>query len=299
MDQVSVEKKKKKEEEKRKPPPSTPIFNYQGMDSVSDGFASLPKELVAKIIRLVVLEGKSWNEKLCLIHPLAMLNWHFAQSVKKDPVLCSLMRSACVLNDETRKFRKKRILFLGQGGVGKLTLMMRFYQGEYIQEFDPQISCWDFEGWIKQSVFGFEKMMICSTILNCSPQEVRFIELSIIETQPGGVLAFCYSNAASFDYIENLIQFVHERYFDCEIGNVKTYKFVLVQLKADLEDSDIPEERVEKLKQSLNCQSFVVSSKWNQNVEELFQHCAEIGSFVDEEKQKDKEKEKPKNCVIF
>jgi GTPase SAR1 family protein len=269
------------------------------MDSASDGFASLPKELVAKIIRLVVIEGKFGNEKLYLIHPFALLNWHFAQSVKKDPVLCSLMRSACVLKDETRKFRKKRILFLGEGGVGKLTLMMRFYQGQYIQEYDPNISCWDFEGWIKQSVFAFEKMKLCSTILNCSPQQNQFIELSITETQPGGVLAFCYSDAASFDYSENLIKILHQNYFDCEMGNVKAYKFVLVQLKADLERSDIPEERVEKLKQSLNCESFVVSSKWNRNVEELFQHCAEIGSFVDEEKKKDKEKGKPKNCVIF
>lgn len=164
-------------------------------------FSSLPPEVLAVILQKV-LAGHPYRVRLHLLRQLVGVERCFWLSVKKNPQLRSLMLNAVLAQSEgPRGF--KRIYLMGPGGVGKLCLCFRFFQDVFASEMDPNISCWDFDGWRMVTAVEGERITLAVTLE--SQNEFDSIrEKNLIEMGKGTVLAFCFAidDEKSFQAVE-------------------------------------------------------------------------------------------------
>jgi len=152
-----------------------------------------------------------------------------------------------------------RLVVVGDGGVGKSALSIRFVQGNFINHYDPTIEA----NYRKQVNVDNDAVLL--DILDTAGQE----EYSVLREQymrMGDAFLLVYSivNPQTFSAVSRLhaqaLKFARSK-----------PSFVIVGNKCDLEkDRAVTTQEGKELADGLSCAFFEVSAKMNKNVTEAF-----------------------------
>mmetsp|Transcript_968 Transcript_968/g.1484 ORF Transcript_968/g.1484 Transcript_968/m.1484 type:complete len:286 (-) Transcript_968:493-1350(-) len=158
-----------------------------------------------------------------------------------------------------------KIIVVGNGGVGKTSMIKRFCKGEWTEGYKKTIGV-DFlekEQFIK-GVGESMKLMLWDT---AGQEEFDAITRAYYRGAGACVLAFSTVDRQSFDDVENW-----RRKVEAEVGQIP---MCLVQNKIDLIDSAVmTTEEAENLARKLNLRFYRTCVKDNVNVSEVFDYLA-------------------------
>ncbi len=153
-----------------------------------------------------------------------------------------------------------KILIIGESGVGKTCLLLRFTEDSFTTTFLTTIGI-DF----KIKIINLENKLIKLQIWDTAGQErFRTITKTYYKGAHGIILTYDVTDQDSFKNIRNWIKQIEAN----AQGNVKR---VLVGNKCDKPDRVVTEEEGKKLADDFNMSFFETSAKTNQNVNEVFQ----------------------------
>jgi len=152
-----------------------------------------------------------------------------------------------------------RLVVVGDGGVGKSALSIRFVQGNFVHHYDPTIEA----NYRKQVTVGEDSVLL--DILDTAGQE----EYSVLREQymrMGDAFLLVYSiiQPQTFSAVSRLhaqaLKFARQKPV-----------FVIAGNKCDLEkERSVTTQEGKELADGLACQFFEVSAKMNKNVTEAF-----------------------------
>ena len=179
-----------------------------------------------------------------------------------------------MLNDIYIKKIKRKIIILGEGGVGKTTLLHRYVSNIFMDSTKMTIGT-DF--FIKKVDLSIDNAVYQLTLLLwdfAGQERFRFILNEYIKGAEGIILAFDLSRIATLYRIKNWIGLLKEGgvWGDPEI------KFFLLGTKKDLIADDpapISQEKIDEFKEEFNVDSYFETSSQNGlGVEEFFNYVA-------------------------
>jgi len=178
-------------------------------------------------------------------------------------------------NDSNIKKIKRKIIILGEGGVGKTTLLHRYVNNVFVDSTKMTIGTDFFIKKVDISNVNAEKYQLTLLLWDFAGQErFRFILNEYIKGAEGIILAFDLSRIATLYRIKNWIGLLKE---GGVWGDLDT-KFFLLGTKKDLAIDDstlITPEQIEEFKQKFNADSyFETSSQSGLGIEEFFNFVA-------------------------
>lgn len=152
-----------------------------------------------------------------------------------------------------------KILVIGDGGVGKSSLVKKYINGTFrdnyieTQAIDPY-----------STYEEIDDHKIHLNIVDCGGQDRFSLSRSMFfKGAMGSVVCFDLTRQASFDNLENWIQ--------ASLKGSNKQKLLLVGLKADLEDyREVSVEAITTLSNQYNAEYFEISSKSHESVNEIF-----------------------------
>ena len=154
-----------------------------------------------------------------------------------------------------------KILIIGESGVGKTCLLLRFTEDSFTTTFLTTIGI-DF----KIKIINLENKLIKLQIWDTAGQErFRTITKTYYKGAHGIILTYDVTDQDSFKNIRNWIKQIEAN----AQGNVKR---VLVGNKCDKPDRVVTEEEGKKLADDYSMSFFETSAKTNKNVTEVFYH---------------------------
>ena len=154
-----------------------------------------------------------------------------------------------------------KILIIGESGVGKTCLLLRFTEDSFTTTFLTTIGI-DF----KIKIINLENKLIKLQIWDTAGQErFRTITKTYYKGAHGIILTYDVTDQDSFKNIRNWIKQIEAN----AQGNVKR---VLVGNKCDKPDRVVTEEEGKKLADDYTMSFFETSAKTNKNVTEVFYH---------------------------
>ena len=154
-----------------------------------------------------------------------------------------------------------KILIIGESGVGKTCLLLRFTEDSFTTTFLTTIGI-DF----KIKIINLEDKLIKLQIWDTAGQErFRTITKTYYKGAHGIILTYDVTDQDSFKNIRNWIKQIEAN----AQGNVKR---VLVGNKCDKPDRVVTEEEGKKLADDYSMSFFETSAKTNQNVSEVFNY---------------------------
>ena len=154
-----------------------------------------------------------------------------------------------------------KILIIGESGVGKTCLLLRFTEDSFTTTFLTTIGI-DF----KIKIINLENKLIKLQIWDTAGQErFRTITKTYYKGAHGIILTYDVTDQDSFKNIRNWIKQIEAN----AQGNVKR---VLVGNKCDKPDRVVTEEEGKKLADDYSMGFFETSAKTNKNVTEVFYH---------------------------
>ena len=152
-----------------------------------------------------------------------------------------------------------KILIIGESGVGKTCLLLRFTEDSFTTTFLTTIGI-DF----KIKIINLENKLIKLQIWDTAGQErFRTITKTYYKGAHGIILTYDVTDQDSFKNIRNWIKQIEAN----AQGNVKR---VLVGNKCDKPDRVVTEEEGKKLADDYSMSFFETSAKTNKNVNEIF-----------------------------
>ncbi|CAI9728799.1 ras-related protein Rab-23 [Octopus vulgaris] len=157
-----------------------------------------------------------------------------------------------------------KIVVVGNGGVGKSSMIQRYCKGIFTQEYKKTIGVDFLE---KQIIVGTQNihLMLWDT---AGQEEFDAITKAYYRGAQICILVFSTVDRESFEAIEGWKQKVEE-----EVGSIIT---VIVQNKIDLIDEAVVQiQEAEALSQKLQLRFYRISVKDNLNVNEVFRYLAE------------------------
>jgi len=180
-----------------------------------------------------------------------------------------------MLNDTNIKNIKRKIIILGEGGVGKTTLLHRYVSNIFVDSTKMTIGTDFFIKKVDISIDNTDKYQITLLLWDFAGQErFRFILNEYIRGAEGIILAFDLSRVATLYRIKNWIGLLKE---GGVWGDSKT-KFFLLGTKKDLVTDDpslISPEKIDEFREKFNADSYFETSSQNGlGVEEFFNHVA-------------------------
>ena len=156
-----------------------------------------------------------------------------------------------------------KILIIGESGVGKTCLLLRFTEDSFTTTFLTTIGI-DF----KIKIINLENKLIKLQIWDTAGQErFRTITKTYYKGAHGIILTYDVTDQDSFKNIRNWIKQIEAN----AQGNVKR---VLVGNKCDKPDRVVTEEEGKKLADDYSMSFFETSAKTNKNVTEVFYHLS-------------------------
>jgi len=161
-----------------------------------------------------------------------------------------------------------KIIVVGNGGVGKTSMLRRFCKGDFTQDYKKTIGT-DF---MEKNVYSKHTDQVVNLMLwDTAGQEVfNALTAAYYRGSGGCVLAFSTVDRDSFMAVEKWKDKVEAQ---CGKGNVQ---MVIVQTKVDLmETSAVSNAETEALAKKLNIAFFRISTKDNFNVANVFEYLAE------------------------
>ncbi|MBA7577094.1 hypothetical protein ES708_18940 [subsurface metagenome] len=178
-------------------------------------------------------------------------------------------------NETNIKKIKRKIIILGEGGVGKTTLLHRYVSNIFVDSTKMTIGT-DF--FIKKvDIFNdnADKYELTLLLWDFAGQErFRFILNEYLKGAEGIILAFDLTRIATLYRIKNWIGLLKE---GGVWGDPKT-KFFLLGTKKDLITDDpapISQDQIEEFKEKFNAESYFETSSQNGlGVEEFFRYVA-------------------------
>ncbi len=165
---------------------------------------------------------------------------------------------------DTDKKRLFKIVLLGDGGVGKTSLIHRFVSRTFYRDYKMTIGS---DLLMKEVQIG--EYTVKLQIWDIAGQaRFKFLQKSFYRGSAGAVLVFDLSSKNTFDpQIMNWLDNLHEG-----AGKVPV---VLVGNKVDLSDNrEIPQERAEEIAKKLTFPYLETSAKTGENVDALFHQIA-------------------------
>ena len=154
-----------------------------------------------------------------------------------------------------------KILIIGESGVGKTCLLLRFTEDSFTTTFLTTIGI-DF----KIKIINLENKLIKLQIWDTAGQErFRTITKTYYKGAHGIILTYDVTDQDSFKNIRNWIKQIEAN----AQGNVKR---VLVGNKCDKPDRVVTEEEGKKLADDYSMNFFETSAKTSKNVTEVFYH---------------------------
>jgi len=180
-----------------------------------------------------------------------------------------------MLNENNITKIKRKIIILGEGGVGKTTLLHRYVSNIFVDSTKMTIGTDFFIKKVNTSNDNADKYQLTLLLWDFAGQErFRFILNEYIKGAEGIILAFDLSRVATLYRIKNWIGLLKE---SGVWGDPKT-KFFLLGTKKDLivdEPAPISYDQIEEFKQNFNADSyFETSSQSGLGVEEFFNYLA-------------------------
>ncbi len=179
------------------------------------------------------------------------------------------------MSDTSIKKIKRKIIILGEGGVGKTTLLHRYVSNIFLDSTKMTVGTDFFIKKVDISIDNADKYQITLLLWDFAGQErFRFILNEYIRGAEGIILAFDLSRVATLYRIKNWIGLLKE---GGVWGDSKT-KFFLLGTKKDLITEDsiiISSEEIEKFREKFNVDSYFETSSQNGlGVEEFFNFLA-------------------------
>ncbi|QEE15338.1 Rab family GTPase [Promethearchaeum syntrophicum] len=180
-----------------------------------------------------------------------------------------------MLNDSNIKKIKRKIIILGEGGVGKTTLLHRYVNKVFVDSTKMTIGTDFFIKKVDITLDNADKYQMTLLLWDFAGQErFRFILNEYIQGAEGIILAFDLSRVATLYRIKNWIGLLKE---GGVWGDSKT-KFFLLGTKKDLVTEDpsiISSDQIDEFKEKFNADSYFETSSQNGfGVEEFFNYLA-------------------------
>ena len=161
--------------------------------------------------------------------------------------------------------RKFKIVFLGEGRVGKTSIGLKWCEGS----FDPQRRSTVQAGFYTKNVESSQGLVEINLWDTAGQEEYHAVAPIYYKDSQAAILVFSVVDQISFDKI---VQW-HNELINLRGDSVK---IVVVANKIDLVDQRvIPYNKGEDYARSINCQYFEVSARTGQGIPALFQYLVE------------------------
>jgi len=160
--------------------------------------------------------------------------------------------------------RRIKVLLIGESGVGKSNLLLRFADNSFSPSFISTIGI-DF----KEKNVDIDDKVIKLQVWDTAGQErFRTIVAAYYRSAQGVILVYDVTDARSFNNVKSWIQNIHQ---NCTEG----IRIILVANKIDLKDMRIiDEDRGKELALQYGIEYFETSAKTGANVETAFAYLA-------------------------
>lgn len=170
---------------------------------------------------------------------------------------------------------KKKVLILGEGGVGKTTLLYRYINKVFLDSTKMTIGSDFFVKKIKHTDEKYENFLTLLLWDFAGQERFRFILKDYTRGAEGVVLAFELSRIATLQRLHNWIEILEEG----GVWGNPNVQFFLVGTKKDLIDNNsyqgVPQEMIDDFCQQFNIRQFYKTSALNgTGIENLFRDIA-------------------------
>ena len=191
---------------------------------------------------------------------------------------------------------KYKILIIGDPGIGKTSLIYRYVNNEFLEDTSSSLGL-DYQ--LKKVQVTPNDKIILKLWDTAGSEKFHSIAQNYFTNCDGIILCFDNSDKNTFknlydwiNYINNFIQIIEKenkveenkeneeeeeegnkiviKWFEKEKEKITRPIIVLTGTKSDIENKEINEEDIDKLKKYLNCEYFETSSKDGNGVEDLF-----------------------------
>ena len=162
---------------------------------------------------------------------------------------------------------RHKIIFIGDAGVGKTTIISRIMDNPFIEEYEPSIGV-DFMSKTLKYNGQNVKLQIWDT---AGQEKYKGLIPSYVRNSSIVFVVYDISGKTSFDNIPKWINF---------IKSIENTTIVLCGNKIDLENREVKEEEGEELAKKEGISFFEVSAKTNDNIKNMFYNViAELPTF--------------------
>ena len=152
---------------------------------------------------------------------------------------------------------RHKIIFIGDAGVGKTTIISRIMDNPFIEEYEPSIGV-DFMSKTLKYNGQNVKLQIWDT---AGQEKYKGLIPSYVRNSSIVFVVYDISGKTSFDNIPKWINF---------IKSIENTTIVLCGNKIDLENREVKKEEGEELAKKEGISFFEVSAKTNDNIKNMF-----------------------------
>ncbi|KAF6011733.1 Rab GTPase ypt6 [Brettanomyces bruxellensis] len=161
---------------------------------------------------------------------------------------------------------KYKIVFLGDQGVGKTSLITRFMYDTFDSHYAATIGI-DF---LSKTMYLDDKTIRLQLWDTAGQERFRSLIPSYIRDSNVAIVVYDITNRDSFNDVQKWLDYIRE-----ERG--KDVLIILVGNKSDLKDKVVTSDEAEELSKKLGCNLFIeTSSKNGYNVKKLFKKVAKM-----------------------
>jgi small GTP-binding protein len=158
-----------------------------------------------------------------------------------------------------------RIVILGDGGVGKSAMTMRFLGHEFIEDYDPTIE----NSYRRQFDIGTKQPIMLDILDTAGQEEFSAIREIYIRRGQGFIIVYSIALLESFEVVPDFrLSVLRAKGIDDHVGQ---YPIVLVGNKADQEtERQVKTVEGEELARKWNSSFYETSARTGHNIHEVF-----------------------------
>lgn len=153
---------------------------------------------------------------------------------------------------------KYKVVILGDGGVGKSCLTMRFTENNFIAEYDPTI-----ENLFQRTITLDDQTFKLEILDTAGQEEYSIMQNQYIMAGDGFMIVFSVANRRSFSEVKKFFESI------IAVKEDLSYPMVLVGNKSDLK-REVSDIEINELLTQYNVPYSLTSAKTMENVEKPF-----------------------------